>query len=69
MRLLDRNWQNTQFSSLFLVASMKSGCSYLQIEFWLLYYRCDNSLKGSIEKIIICNVEVYYQTKIVMLFS
>lgn len=69
MRLLDRNWQNTQFSSLFLVSSMKSGCSYLQIEFWLLYYKCDNSLKGSIEKIIICNVEVYYQTKIVMLFS
>lgn len=54
---------------LFLVASMKSGCSYLQIEFWLLYYRYNNSLKGSIEKIIICNVEVYYQTKIVMLFS
>jgi hypothetical protein len=32
-------------------------------------YRYNNSLKGSIEKIIICNVEVYYQTKIVMLFS
>jgi len=48
---------------------MKSDCSYLQIEFWLLYYRYNNSLKGSIEKIIICNVEVYYQTKIVMLFS
>ena len=48
---------------------MKSGCYYLQIEFWLLYYRYNNSLKGSIEKIIICNVEVYYQTKIVMLFS
>lgn len=48
---------------------MKSGCSYLQIEFWLLYYKCNNSLKSSIEKIIICNVEVYYQTNIVMLFS
>lgn len=32
-------------------------------------YRYNNSLKSSIEKIIICNVEVYYQTKIVMLFS
>ena len=32
-------------------------------------YRYNNSLKGSIEKILICNVEVYYQTKIVMLFS
>ena len=32
-------------------------------------YRYNNSLKSSIEKIIICNVEVYYQTNIVMLFS
>ena len=32
-------------------------------------YRYNNSLKSSIEKIIICNVEVYYQTKIVMLFG
>lgn len=69
MRLQVRNRQNTQFSSLFLVASMKSDCSSLQIEFWLLYYKCDSSLKSSVEKIIICNVEVYYQTKIVKLFS